>query len=113
MDWELDNPMFDKDYLAKRISNRVLIGSDPKLLRGLNDETLFQLVKTAAVNEWALLSNEIIQKNETVLRSLGMTNTDETIALTFDQVGESMLLEDDEVLNRAVSILKELRENAS
>ena len=74
------------------------------------DESLLRLVKAAAADEWAFLSVEIIKKNEAILQSLGMTNSEGQINTIFNDVAESIL--SDNVLNRAVELLKEMGQQA-
>ena len=94
------------DYLAKRIVDRTIGDINPADFLVLPDESLLRLVKAAAVDEWIVLSTEITNKNETVLNSLGMTNSQQQINSVFNNVGEKMM--GNEVLNRAVDLLKEI-----
>lgn len=96
------------EYLAKRVVKRTLGKTNPREFLVLPDESLLRLVKAAAVDEWILLSTEIMNKNEVVLNSLGMTNSDQQINSIFNNIGENMM--SDAVLNRAVDLLKETAE---
>ena len=98
------------DYLAKRVVDRTISGTNPVDFLVLPDESLLRLVKAAAVDEWIVLSTEITNRNETVLNSLGMTNSQQQINSIFNDVGEKMM--DNEVLNRAVDLLKEIGQKA-
>lgn len=95
------------DYLAKRVVDRTIGNINPADFLVLPDGSLLRLVTAAAADEWILLSTEITNRNETVLNSLGMTNSQQQISSIFNDVGEKMM--SDEVLNRAVDLLKEKR----
>ena len=102
--------MYDINALAMRVANRTIGKSDPRLILGIPDESLLGLVKASAVDEIMITFNEVTNKNEALLQSFGMTNTQESIAITFNNIAEILL--NDDVLNRAVELLKEMGREA-
>ena len=96
--------------LAKRVADRTISGSNPADFLVLPDESLLRLVKAAAVDEWVLLSSEITNRNETVLNSLGLANSQQQINSILNDIGENIM--SDEVLNHAVVLLKEMGQKA-
>ena len=97
--------MYDINALATRVANRTKGTADPNLVASLPDESLLGLVKAAAVDEIMEIFHEVSNKNEVLLKSFGLTNTQESIAIAFDNIGTIMLSED--VINRAVDLLKQ------
>ena len=97
--------MYDLNALATRVANRTRGTSDPNLVASLPDESLLGLVKAAAVDEIMEIFHEVSNKNETLLQSFGLTNTQESLAIAFDNIGSIML--GDDVINRAVDLLKQ------
>lgn len=97
--------MYDVNALAKRVADRTIGTSAPSVVAGLPDESLFGLVKAAAVDEIMKIFHEVSNQNETLLQSFGLTNTQESLAIAFDNIGTIML--SDDVINRAVDFLKQ------
>ena len=98
------------DYLARRVADRTVGNANPKDFLVLPDESLLRLVTAAAADEWVLLSTEIMNGNEAVLQSLGVASSEQQIKSIFSDVAENIL--SDNVLNRAVNLLKEMRQRA-
>ena len=109
IDWELENPMYNRNFYAERIVDAITRSVQPNTLLGCTDASLLQLAKSVAVSEMITLSVERINKSEDILQLFDMTNTEDSISLTFDEVGMNLM--SDEVLNLAVNMLKEQRQN--
>lgn len=97
--------MYDINALAVRVANRTRGASDPNEVASLPDETLRELAKAAAVNEVTEIFREVSNQNEALLQSFGLTNTKESLAIAFDNIGTTLL--GDDVINRAVELLKQ------
>ena len=96
------------NYLARRVANSTIGQADPNILNGLTDKSLLELVKSAASRETILLLQEVVNKREEILQQFGMTTSHEEAENVLNSIGEMMF--SDEVLNRAVDLLKEMRQ---
>ncbi len=97
--------MYDMNALAVRVANRTRGTSDPHEVASLPDETLRELAKAAAVDEIMEIFHEVSNQNEALLQSFGLTNTQESLAIAFDNIGTTLL--GDDVINLAVELLKQ------
>ena len=102
--------MFNHNFYATRLVGAVTKSIQPERLLDLPDDSLLEIVKYVAVSEMINLSMELINKREENLNSLGLTQTEESINLTFNDVGTNLM--DNTVLNKAIDMLKELRQNS-
>ena len=98
------------DYLAKRVADSTIGSANPNLLNGLPDESLLELVKTAAASETILLLQEIVNERGKILQQFGMTTSHEEAEDILNSIGEIIM--SDKVLIRAVDLLKEIRQVA-
>ena len=95
--------MHNTNDLALRVANRV----NPDNLLGLSDESLLKLAKDAASAETLDLSAEV--NNTDTFQFSIKANHNASFQATFLKVADA--LHSSHVLNRAVELLKEKREN--
>lgn len=97
--------MYNRDNLAARVANRVIDSLNFDSLLDLSDDSLLKLAREAASTETLNLAAEV--NNTDTWQFANQANSNASFQATFLRVAD--ILHCSDVLNRAVTLLKERR----
>ena len=99
--------MYNKENIAKQVADRAKRDLSSTLL-DVGDEYLHNIANFAAIGVTLNFLHKVTNAKDVILLLYGATGNTDAFSLNFDNIAQVVC--SDEVLNRAVDLLKEMRQ---